>query len=884
MADRRGIIVPLIILAFIFLSPDSQRGPTGQLRIGSTFEDVIAKERRSLSELQNSSYVQAGFDRQSGSRVNLTGLELARGYAWDELVPVQNTAKEHLRNALGHISGEALSLTNLGDKAPPLYENVTGFVHGRWARSNLGEKFTAPQLNMTEYAPLGPFGPLKLPRTFARNLTGAEGDLKVRFLERQVPKLSTLEAEIFDNVTDVGVELSLTDDATLEEHDLRMYGVYFPHVGQAILTTTSDKLAGIFALPHLALSEQMFDVSKKLLNESITATIQRQIDSQTLKLNPWSSKLDGEPANPYSAPSCELVVFLQQIPPIESRGPVGRAILSSLEWELKSPTGASLPIVPELRFSMVAFSPDCGYVIESKGPPKFAPHVGTHLTGPKAEVAIITSRHHLLLFTSALALQLALLVRQMREASTPSTRSRISLYCIALLALGDGFTFMSFLLASFFVSEMWVSLLSAAFVAFSSVSFFGMRFLMDIWGAQTPERERRARAQAEEDRRREEQFRAEVDRLREQRRQRTVGESTVPATHEVAPSTTENVTRPSSLAPQIDTSGEQTSLRLEDDLADVRTLPTMQPTAGSLPLPVTAQRPAEAGTTPVFMPSDQQGLDPVLQPSARPQAAVNVTSAPSSFGSLYTRFYVLLLVTLFMSLNAVSWPAPMRRAYFTILGLIYLSFWLPQIKRNVQRNCRYALNWEYVLGQSGLRLLPFVYFYGYSDNVFYADTDFVDLALLASWLCVQILLLASQELIGPRWFVRKEWTTPAYDYHPVLRDDEEDASMPIGFSQTSPASPPERKDSSSTTRRGSVSVKDVVERGKRVFDCAICMQDLEVPVIGSGSTNTSGAAGLLARRMYMVTPCRHIFHSACLEGWMKYRLQCPICREDLPPL
>ena len=72
-----------------------------------------------------------------------------------------------------------------------------------------------------------------------------------------------------------------------------------------------------------------------------------------------------------------------------------------------------------------------------------------------------------------------------------------------------------------------------------------------------------------------------------------------------------------------------------------------------------------------------------------------------------------------------------------------------------------------------------------------------------------------------------------------------------------------------------------------VIDCAICCEVLEVPVVKAGETDpaaTGGVAGVFARRAYMVTPCRHIFHSACLEGWMRFRLQCPICREELPPL
>jgi len=79
------------------------------------------------------------------------------------------------------------------------------------------------------------------------------------------------------------------------------------------------------------------------------------------------------------------------------------------------------------------------------------------------------------------------------------------------------------------------------------------------------------------------------------------------------------------------------------------------------------------------------------------------------------------------------------------------------------------------------------------------------------------------------------------------------------------------------------------ESGTRSVDCAICMQVLEVPVVASGADAGSsgpagGVVGMLARRQYMVTPCRHVFHSTCLEGWMRFRLQCPICRENLPPL
>ena len=34
----------------------------------------------------------------------------------------------------------------------------------------------------------------------------------------------------------------------------------------------------------------------------------------------------------------------------------------------------------------------------------------------------------------------------------------------------------------------------------------------------------------------------------------------------------------------------------------------------------------------------------------------------------------------------------------------------------------------------------------------------------------------------------------------------------------------------------------------------------------------------------MTTPCQHSFHAPCLMQWMNVRMECPICRTQLPPL
>jgi hypothetical protein len=34
----------------------------------------------------------------------------------------------------------------------------------------------------------------------------------------------------------------------------------------------------------------------------------------------------------------------------------------------------------------------------------------------------------------------------------------------------------------------------------------------------------------------------------------------------------------------------------------------------------------------------------------------------------------------------------------------------------------------------------------------------------------------------------------------------------------------------------------------------------------------------------METPCLHHFHKGCLVKWMQMKLECPTCRQNLPPI
>lgn len=569
-------------------------------------------------------------------------------------------------------------------------------------------------------------------------------------------------------------------------------------------------------MPHFVLSSNDFALAQQYLNRTLHDHLIEQENLLTsASLNPWSSSPTSPSESMYLAPQCEFIVYLQQHPISFTK-----AELEGIEQELRYPTGASLPTIPAMKMSALIFSPDCGFVLESRGPPDFAPQQGTHLVGQKLEAYIRLAKRGILAFGVLICAEIFLLLRQMNDTSTPSTRSRVSFYAIALMGLGDGFACFGLMLTSFFVDDAFLPLISTAFIAFLCVSFFGMKFLMDIWTVQGPERSERARRDA------------------------AANPAPVPTPRPFIPAVTT-------------TAG-----------------------ADTLPLPVTARRPADSGATPIIIPSDQDlGAAEVEGDDAtQPATQTTMGSARREMGAVYSRFYIVLLSIAFLSLHATSWPTTIRSVYANMLAFTYLSFWAPQIYRNVIRNCHQALRWEFVIGQSILRLTPFAYFYIVEDNILFVETDRNAAWVLVGWVWIQIWALASQEILGPRFFIPAGWAPPAYDYHPILREEDQEsgASMPIGFTQ-------------GTTRRSHDDVDGEPDpAGKRTFDCAICMQSLEVPVVpaGGGGRDNSTSLGttLFSRRAYMVTPCRHIFHSPCLEGWMKYRLQCPICRDDLPPL
>lgn len=246
------------------------------------------------------------------------------------------------------------------------------------------------------------------------------------------------------------------------------------------------------------------------------------------------------------------------------------------------------------------------------------------------------------------------------------------------------------------------------------------------------------------------------------------------------------------------------------------------------------------------------------QPETQPQ----LPEEPTNVLGYFILSFVIAFGTTYLVFSAMTWRVSVRRVFEYVFVLGMNSYWVPQFLRNTLKNRRRTLLWEFVFGLSLVRVIPVIYICMNPGNPFRHAYDPVLVLALAGWLLGQILLLYLQSVLGARFWVNDRWLPEQHNYHPVLTLKE----LENGFAL----------DVISSLKPGDGALASMCE-----MDCAICMSTLTFPVVGDAKEGKSYEKMMKAT---MVTPCHHIFHTTCLEDWMSYKLQCPVCRSALPPL
>ncbi|CAN8095572.1 unnamed protein product [Discula destructiva] len=849
-----------VILIIFWLTTSSGDGQAGYFATPFLAQERLVRQRDAFGVLNSTAWgdfnPRLATDPPNGTEatryLNITGFRQADKFAWEDLGRFKERCLEWSRSTSHMIpaptdengeqleGGHELSAWDLGIPGY-VWQNATGLVKGPWIRRNGSVQRTWTDYNFTAMTPSIAWAGTH--SEWNRNVTGAEGSMQLRVEDKK--RHAEYEDEAVDVehgrrgtggfVREVAAGLTVEDPGSGGTYEIRLHGVHWPRQGNMLLTTTSEKFGGIFGLPHLAPDENYFRSSQKLLNQTIDEILlKKERSAFTDQSNPWTSTSAGADDAWNPSPHCEYVVYLQvhaikyEVPSWMPFWENPQDLVHKIEAELRNPTGTPISHVPELQMSAVVYSPDCAYFLESKGPPHFTELAGNnHLVGFKEEIWIWDVNLFILMMAAIVFGQIFLLKSQMKESYTPSTLGRISFWTLMILVLADGMMFAIAAVIALDSTHFYLRDLILMFALFMSMTIGGA-FLGEVYKTQESE-------------------------WRPREREHTAHNNTPRP--------------PSTPAP-----------------------PPGDPL--SLPLPVTAGVARNQPDIPIIIPSDQDVDAEIMEnltagAAAVPTAGTTGTSPQqhmTSFSTIVGRLILFGSFVCFLSLAAMSWWKPIRNAFTNTMVFVYLSFWVPQLVRNTKRHSRRAFSWSFMVGQSALRILPVAYFYTQPNNLILSETDWTAFLVLLGWLWLQLVSLWAQDIVGPRFGMPKGWMPEAWDYHQIMREDAEEGGLPIGLA-VSPASP------TGLGRVRSLSFGTSGERAKgagatrmRTMDCAICFEVLEVPVVRAGEEADGGVAGMLERRKYMYTPCRHIFHSMCLEGWLRFRLQCPICREELPPL
>lgn len=248
-------------------------------------------------------------------------------------------------------------------------------------------------------------------------------------------------------------------------------------------------------------------------------------------------------------------------------------------------------------------------------------------------------------------------------------------------------------------------------------------------------------------------------------------------------------------------------------------------------------------------------------------AAGPITGTPSDENAL---FYWILFQCIFwaaVTILVVDTFTNLRRLYRKIAEFVFLffssSFWILQFLRNTLKNRRQAFSWEFIIGTSICRLSPVWYLCLYKANPWRHGYDPLMAGLITGWMMFQWLLLYLQNRMGARFWIHDKFLPKAFDYQPIITMSDLETNFSLDVLEGIKLNDAQSPD-------GVINCECL---------CPICMNSLTLTIVKDPQSAPSNL-----QKDYMVTPCYHIFHDECLELWMKYKLQCPVCRQVLPPI
>ena len=234
---------------------------------------------------------------------------------------------------------------------------------------------------------------------------------------------------------------------------------------------------------------------------------------------------------------------------------------------------------------------------------------------------------------------------------------------------------------------------------------------------------------------------------------------------------------------------------------------------------------------------------------------------------LYLFFYFCLTIMIYNIKECLT--------NYSIILFLFTFSWLSQILYSILSNTRPPISRLYIIFLSISRLYLPIYFKGIDGNIFELRPSYLKVLLLILITFIEVVILLLQKSLGPRTILPKKYRKRGYDYYKDKVNIESHVSKNPNCVICLESLSVEVDENFNTVTK-KVKSRNICDKIMR-----ICYLNVLYETIKRWLKNMEGKT---TKKKYMITPCDHVFHTVCLEKWMKLKNECPYCKGALPPI
>ena len=244
---------------------------------------------------------------------------------------------------------------------------------------------------------------------------------------------------------------------------------------------------------------------------------------------------------------------------------------------------------------------------------------------------------------------------------------------------------------------------------------------------------------------------------------------------------------------------------------------------------------------------------------------------------MYRRRLLTLYLMFYVGFSFIFFNIKVCLTNFYLILFVYIISWLSQILFSICTNSRPPMSRLYIVWLSLSRLFFPVYVKGIDNNYFDLKPSYFKVLSLVIIIFIEAMTLILQKSLGPRIMIPKKFNNQnqVFDYYKDKVNIEKHVSqnpicviclenLAVDVDENLNIIKKKKKPKNLGAKVMSILYLDVLNAKMKK-----CIKYIE---------------GKNLKKKYMITPCDHVYHSVCLEKWMKYKNECPYCKSQIPSI